>query len=283
MVLVGLAIVLGALALSYDYLFRQKVSVYGQKLNTSQTLMVKGINEGIEGFKEVRVLGKADYFHRVVKRTSEKMVLYRGRTQLILMAPRYLLELTLVTFIVLLVLFTIWRGASLQELIPTLSLFGFAAIRLIPSVNVLISGASELRFNRDVTSRLYRDLHNRQVELSSMNGESNNPHMPEKFQTLTFSEVSFYYPNTSHNTLDKVSLSVSKGECIGIIGASGSGKTTVLDTMLGLLEPQSGFIEFNSKPLQENIRSWHENVAYLPQNVFLIEEVLLKVEIRSQG
>lgn len=270
-ILIGL---LGSIAYGYDRLFKNKISTYGQKLNDNQELMVQGIHEGIEGLKEIRILGKEDYFHSVVRRTSEKFAHYRGNVQLITIAPRYLLELILVTFIVALVLSTFWTGENLKSLIPTLSLFGFAAIRIIPATNTLINSLSQIRFNLDATSRLYKDLYNHQEDTLLTDGEAVDTTKFEVFEKLTFDKVCFRYPNASRNALDKVDFYIDKGECIGLVGTSGSGKTTLIDTMLGLLEPQNGDLNFNGKPLQANINSWYKNVAYLPQEVFLIDNTL---------
>ena len=268
--LIGL---LGMLAYGYDRFFKQKITDYGQKLNDNQELMVQGIHEAVEGLKEIRILGKEDYFHSVVRRTSEKFASYRGSVQLITLAPRYLLELILVTFIAVIVLFTMWTGSDIQGLIPTLSLFGLAAIRIIPATNTLIFSLSQIRFNLDASSRLYNDLNNRKADTTLIDGRVKPPPL-EVFETLTLDKICFHYPNTSENVLDTVSITIGKGECIGLIGKSGSGKTTLLDTMLGLLEPQLGTIEFNGKPLRENINSWYGNVAYLPQEVFIIDNTL---------
>jgi ATP-binding cassette, subfamily B, bacterial PglK len=270
-ILIGL---LGLIAYGYDQLFKNKISTYGKKLNDNQELMVQGIHEGIEGLKEIRILGKEDYFHSVVRRTSEKFAHYRGNVQLITIAPRYLLELMLVTFIVALVLSTFWTGEDLKSLIPTLSLFGFAAIRIIPATNTLINSLSQIRFNLDATSRLYKDLYNHQEDTLLTDGEAVDTTKFEVFEKLTFDKVCFRYPNASRNALDKVDFYIDKGECIGLVGTSGSGKTTLIDTMLGLLEPQNGDLNFNGKPLQDNINSWYKNVAYLPQEVFLIDNTL---------
>ena len=269
-----LIVMLGALGFGYDRLFRHKVKSYGKESNINKIRMTQGIQEGITGFKEVRILGKEKYFHQVVHDNAKRYSYFSSKTQLISLAPRYLLELILVLFIVLLVMFTFFSEATLQSLIPTLSLFGFAAIRLIPSANVLINGLTQLRFGRDAATRLYRDLNKKSAILQTIKEEEKTRQATEEFEALRFNQVCFHYPEISKNALNKVSLSINEGESIGIIGASGSGKTTLLDIMLGLLEPQKGIVEFNGEPLQSNIDNWRKCVAYLPQETFLIDNTL---------
>ena len=181
-----LMVMLGALGFGYDRLFRHKVKSYGQEKNINQIRMTQGIQEGITGFKEVRILAKEDYFHQIVHDNAKRYSHFSSKTQVISIAPRYLLELILVLFIVLLVMFTLWSQATLQSLIPTLSLFGFAAIRLIPSANVLINGLTQLRSTRDATTRLYQDLHKQSASLQAIKKEVKTGLVAEKFEILKF-------------------------------------------------------------------------------------------------
>ena len=269
-----LVFMLGVLGFVYDRIYRSKVRFYGQESNVNIVLMTKGIQEGITGFKEIRILEKEYYFHQIVHDNAERFSYFSSKTQLIRLMPRYLLELILVLFIVFLVIFTLWSEATLQSLIPTLSLFGFAAIRLIPSTNILINGLTQMRLSRDATTRLYQDLHKQSSSSQAIKKEVKTDLAAENFEALKFNQLCFHYPDASQNALNKVSFSISKGESIGLIGTSGSGKTTLLDIMLGLLEPQKGDIEFNGKPLQQNKDIWRKCVAYLPQEVFLIDNTL---------
>ena len=268
-----LVLLLGGLGFSYDRVFRNRVKEYGKGSNKYSKLMVQGIHEGIEGLKEIRVLGCEKYFHDVVKNSARKFAGYSGKAQVINKAPRYLLELMLLTFVVLLVNGTYWFGYNVDELIPTLSLFGMAAIRLVPSANALIGGFSQIRFGRNATSLLYMDL---------MNTESSNLRMndvptsisSEKFKNLSLKNVCFQYQDAKQLALNNLTLSIHEGESIGLVGVSGSGKTTLVDTMLGLLTPQSGSILFNNELLQDKLAHWRSNVAYLPQQVLLIDNSL---------
>ena len=267
------ALIVGVMLL-HDRLFKLRSIEYGKIINSNRKILVQGISEAMEGLKELRVLGKEKYFHQVVQRSTEQIALYTGKTQMIALAPRYLLELILITFIVVIVLFSTWKGADLKDVVPILSVFAVSAIRLIPSINILISGRIMLNINRNATSLIYQDLISQKNSFNSKAYELCREPVSEVFETLNLNQVSFSYPDTSSNALNKVSLSITKGECIGLIGTSGSGKTTLIDTILGLLEPQSGAIEFNGKPLQDNIHTWHENVAYLPQDMFSTDNTL---------
>nr|MCS5624131.1 ATP-binding cassette domain-containing protein [Candidatus Neomarinimicrobiota bacterium] len=92
------------------------------------------------------------------------------------------------------------------------------------------------------------------------------------FMHITLKNTSLIYPGTQHHAIDDISMTIKAGEAIGIIGASGSGKTTLINTILGLIEPQSGNILYNNLPLNNNIHKWHKHVAYLPQDSFITDD-----------
>jgi len=94
------------------------------------------------------------------------------------------------------------------------------------------------------------------------------------FVALGLRQIYYRYPNTKQSALQNLSLEIKAGESIGLVGPSGSGKTTLVDVLLGLLEPQSGTMEFNGRSLLENLEEWRSQVAYLPQQVFLIDNSL---------
>jgi len=269
MLLLGL---LGIVVFSYDRLFRKNIRHIGEQSNLAATSMVQGIHEGIEGLKEIRVLGHERYFHHQVHDGALKYGRYYTRSTIISAAPRYLLELIMVFFVVLLVLLTLTLQQNLQQLLPTLSMFGLAAIRLLPAANVFSSSLTQLRFNRDSVSRLYQDVTS--MHSVEEDGGEKNLATYESFKRLSISNISFRYPAAEQDALSQIILDVHAGESIGLIGSSGSGKTTLVDTLLGLLEPQQGEITFNGIPLNKSLATWRSHVAYLPQQVFLIDNSL---------
>jgi ATP-binding cassette, subfamily B, bacterial PglK len=264
--------------IAYDQVFHNKIKVIGKKTNLASIQMVKGIHEGLEGLKEIRVLGHEDYFLNQVRTGATGVAKYSMYSTVVGIIPRYLIELILILFVVLLVTSSLVMGANLQALLPTLAIFGLASVRLLPIANIISNGLIKFRFNRDGVSRLYSDVMRiRDSELVHKNVYEDLPKeqsMSKSFETLTIEDVSFLYPNTTKEVLKHINLKIKRGDSIGIIGESGSGKTTLVDTILGLLDPASGEIYFNGKSLKQQIHNWHEHVAYLPQEIFLIDDKL---------
>ena len=263
----------GFLMLIYDRLFSHKLVLYGKRMNRASTKIIRGVHEGIEGLKEIRILGKEQYFLDVVRTGAREFSVNSIISNVISTAPRFLLELVLIIFIVLLVMLTLQFDGDLLILAPTLSLFGIAAMRLLPIATLITTSFTRLRNNRDAVSRLYSDL----IQIDMAESQRENRHTDTKFETfnkLQLNGVQFSYPNTTFSALNNISLEIQSGESIGLIGVSGSGKTTLVDILLGLMSPQQGTIKYNGNPLEDVLSIWQDQVAYLPQEIFLIDDTL---------
>ena len=271
--LVLLVALLGGMVFFYDRIFRLKVQKYGEDSNLHSTKMLQAVNEGVEGLKELRILGKEDYFYNMLVNEAKGYANVNIEAGMISTMPRYFLEFILIAFVVLLVFGSILLEFDLELLLPVLSMFGVAAMRLAPSANQIINGMTKIRYSYHSVSTLYNDLKNIKLTDLYNNNVVNNNQLID-FQTLEFSNVVFTYSKATRSAINNLSININSGESIGLIGASGSGKTTMVDLLLGLLVPDSGEIRFNEKPLMENLSNWRSQVAYIPQNIFLLDDTL---------
>jgi len=277
-----LTFLIGIMVFSFDRIFRKYLKTYGLRVNQASTQLLQGIHEGIEGLKEIRILGSEEHFLNKVHDAAQKMKYYQARSQTIQVTPRYILELIMVAFIVLMVFGMLQFEKDLKALLPTLGVFGVAALRLMPIANLLSSSLATLRFSHDTVSQLHQDLKqliHLQRESPSDSDKSHAVLKKDEFRgdilrSLELRNLSFRYPDALQDVMQDISLKIHPGESIGLIGPSGVGKTTMLDVLLGLLEPQKGEIIFNGKPLSETLPDWRSQVAYIPQEIFLIDNTL---------
>jgi ABC-type multidrug transport system fused ATPase/permease subunit len=258
----------------YDALFRRRMADYGVQINRASEAAIQGVNEGIEGLKEIRILGKEQYFYQNVVKKAKEQAFFAVKAVVASMSLRYLLEFTMIAFIVILILGTLLLGGGIDLILPTLSVFGVASLRLFPAMNTLMQSLMQMRLGRDSVSRLFNDLKEIKQSVKTHLDTSCPIETHEKFQKLTLNQVCFSYPDSKHKALDDISLEIHAGESIGFIGSSGSGKTTLIDTLLGLFEIQKGEIEYNGKNITTILRQWQSQVAYIPQQVFLIDNTL---------
>jgi ATP-binding cassette, subfamily B, bacterial PglK len=270
-VLLLLVFLLGSFIFLYDFIFRKRIKRYGHLVNTFSTEMLKNINESVHGLKELRILNREKYFFEKVLSNSSGLSKTMKLKDFISSVPRYFLELTMIFFVVLLVVLYSYQDKGLELVVPILTMFSIAAIRLFPSVNQIVSGISNIRFGRPIVSLLYNDL--KDSDLSSFNFEDNIKEIIP-FERITLQGVSFSYPNRGFKVIDDLSISIKKGDSVGIIGPSGSGKTTLIDILLGLIKVDKGKVLLNQEDLNEHLHKWKYHVAYIPQNIFIIDDTI---------
>ncbi len=266
-------ILAGLLSFVHRRFLHKKIRTQGVKVNISANNMIQGINEGIEGLKDIRILGCEEYFNKKVSKWSTKYAKNLIYSSVINAVFRNMIELVIVIFIASSVLFSLAFQGSVESLIPTLGVFSIAAIRLIPVISNFSNIMVILRFNQDSISTLYSDVtatHPYEA-FSGTNIKSTEP-----FNMLTLKNVSFSYSETDKYSLNDISMKIHSGESIGIIGASGSGKTTLVNILLGFHTPEKGEVIFNDHRLEDSILNWRRHIAYIPQQIFLINDTLRK-------
>ena len=274
LVALGVMTVFGVLMfVSYDKSFRKRVMNAGRDINLANQRVIRGIQEAFSGLKEIRVLGRNNYFLDSVVQNSKIVAKSQTFTAVVGMSPRYLVEVAIVLFVVVLVAIVFIQTESLESSYALIGMFGVASLRLGPSITMITSNVVVLRNNRHGVNFLAGDLESYVAESSESDLFSRSGSRFD-FSTFEMVNVDFFYEKSVKPALTNVSLRIQSGESIGIVGPSGSGKTTLIDVLLGLLEPQTGVLLFNDQPLGDGLQQWRSKVAYLPQEVFLLDDSL---------
>ena len=271
-ILLNLILVIFIILFIYYKLYLNKLKIYGKNSNSEHKKLIKYITEGIEGLKELKILNVANFFVNKAKISTSIMSNNEIKLTVISSAPRYLIELLLSIFVVSSTIVAITFNYNLETVIPTLAIFTFASIRILPMIYQFVNSYSLIIFSSDGVEKLYEDykLHslNKTVQLTK---DNKNKEL-KQFKNLVISNVSFRYNNTTKLILNNINFKIIKGDSIGIVGKSGEGKTTFVDVILNLLEIESGEIKYNGANIKNNIQEWRSLIAYLPQNVFLIND-----------
>lgn len=267
---------IGIVFFFYDFFFRKKLISSGKESEIETKKLIKSINEGIHGLKEIRVLGKEEFFYNNVLNSSTKISKERVTAGLISTFPKSLFELVIVIFIVTLIITGIIFNKSITDLAVVLSVFAVAAMRLIPSTNLIIAAFTNLSHSRSAVSLLYKDL--KDIETYTTVDHKRNARLSsEVFESLTLKNIDYSYGGARVGAVSNASLDLKLGETIGLMGTSGAGKSTMVDILLGFLEPEGGQVIFNNEVLtKDNIDRWLEQVAYMPQSIFLVDDTLKK-------
>ena len=265
----------GAVTFIFDRLTGSLVKTLGEKSNIYAARMVQTLNEAVSGFKEIRVLGKEDYFMAQFEDSAAKIANLSASYNWINSLPRIILEFVLIIFFVGVV---VASTQSNVETFSTLAVFAAAAFRVVPMISQTATGLSTIRHHRDHIRILYDEFTSmseqpKEGTTLSLGLEGDSSASAQEFETLSFDGVSFAYPDASKRILSNVSFEIAKGEAVGFVGPSGTGKTTLLDLMLGLLPPDTGAVRVNGIDVSK-FKAWMKMVGYLPQETFLIDASL---------
>ena len=256
------------LLLIYDIFFKKLLDSQSRAITDSSVQVTKTVNESIQGLKEIKILGKQNFFEDILKENVDIYAKNNIYADLIRTQPKHIIELIFVTAFTLAVVFFTPLQNDFQSLIPTLGVFLFAAIRLMPTLNQMLASVNVLRIGYYPTTLLFEDMTTKQ-DLEEDDYKANI--LKDGFTSMLLKNVFFSYKNDKEHQLNGISLQVDKNKSIGLFGQSGSGKTTLVDVMLGLLEPSKGEIHLNNKIVKNN-KEFRNLVAYIPQDIFIIND-----------
>lgn len=253
------------------YLSRQHLlRKLGEDRMTANIRRYKVLAELLTGIKTVKTYQVQDFFFERYNQSSLDYCEVQPRFNLIRATPRYFLEVLAFGGILGVTLYLFINEGNLQTALPILSLYAVAGYRLLPALQKVFSAAANLRHNLPILDKLYPDLIYA-LELEQPEKEA-IPALPFN-EKLTLKNIQFNYENTTQSVLDDLSIEIPKGQVVAFIGTTGSGKTTLIDIIAGLLSPTKGGIEVDKIPLNKtNIRSWLQQIAYVPQDVFLFDD-----------
>ena len=265
-------VILGGGGALFLRIIRKKMRFYGKTALNDRAKMIRSVNDGLGGFKDARVLNREQWFH---KKFSNNIKSY-GKSQtfnhVVSMANKPVIETIAITGLLLIALLLYWQGRNVESVIPVMTLFGAATYRLMPALQGLIKSITSLKYHIYSVDPLYDDT----LELKR-NVAVGDKEVTTKLifsNKILFEETSFTYPGSENEAVKNLSVSISKGEAIGFVGPSGAGKTTLMDMLLGLLEPQKGRITVDGINIYSNVSEWKENIGYIPQFIFLSDDTI---------
>ncbi len=265
------------LVLLYNGFFKKRMHEYGEKINLSNSNAIQAVKQSFQGVKEVRILGKENFFYKKLYENARQYAHLHANTQLITAGSKYFIEFSVIVFFVgSISLSSLIISSETSIIFGTLGVFAFASLRLLPGISVMSAAFLQLTAHKNTVERLYDSVVSLNLDFNTKEFLSLNKRKKnlKNFESLKLKNVSYKYPSSKENTLSKINLDIKKGESIGIIGLSGSGKTTLIDVLLGLLKPQKGEIFINNILMKDVINDWRQITAYIPQESLMLNETL---------
>lgn len=253
--------------------FRRQIYLQGIKQNDASAEFLKWINQGLGAVKETKILQRESFFVNEFRKEYEKYALAVQKTYLLSDFPRLIIEVLVVSGLLLLIIFKTLIGENPQTIVPLLGVLALAAFRLMPSANRIIGYYNGIKSWMPFFNEIYPDLINVKKMLLMHEKQVSDIRSPEiTFNSqINVNNLSFRYPDSDNAIFREVSFTIPKGTFVGIVGPSGAGKTTFVDTFLGLLEPVAGEILCDNENIYNNIFEWQSMLSYVPQDIYLID------------
>lgn len=250
----------------YYLLVRNRLNRYGEAENRAQREKARIVADTFRGYADIEIAGAFPRMLRAFDRTMDEVVALRKREATVGMLPQLFTEIGVAAGMALLV--AVGSGGSEGEIRLLFGIFAVAALRLMPSVRNILAGWSTLKFNRYTLDILRSDDF---AETADAPDTTDVPRLG-LHREIAVRDLSFRYPDDRREVLGGLTFTIRKGERIGIRGASGAGKTTLFNLLLGFYRPTSGSIEIDGAPLTDrNRRAWQRSVGYVSQHVFLTD------------
>ena len=259
--------VLGLAVFGFYRILRHSLARHGNEQRQHGKDMIKWVNQGLGAVKETKVLGRESFFIDAYSRHSQQFVKSLGFIQIANQAPRLFIETLAIFAMTALVIVMVNQPRSIQSILPTLTLFAVAAVRLMPSVSRIMSLVTFIRYHKRALDIVRPEL----LSAPSIVEARSATRLPFS-DTLRIERLSYTYPGAGKPSLNEMSLEIKRGMSVGLIGESGAGKSTLVDVLIGLLEPYQGNIFVDSVEIRTAIRSWQRNIGYIPQSVYLTDD-----------
>jgi ATP-binding cassette subfamily C protein len=270
------ALLLGIFTAGFYRVFQKRVNTLAKERQTISRQRIKSLYQGLNGIKESKTLGREQYFVDIFAHHSRFLERIEYTSQTINVLPRLLNETLMVSSAMFVIISALIQGRDIQTILPTLLLFAAAAYRLIPKVSQITISMASIRANFVSLDVVYDDLvslerptipHTRERSVLTQQADHEHP-------AIVLNDVSYRYPEATTYALRDVTMTVPKNISVGLVGASGAGKTTLVDIILGLLPPTTGHVLVYGHDLQEYVAAWRQIVGYIPQNIYLTDDTI---------
>lgn len=229
------------------------------------------VSEAFGAAKQVKVSGTEQLYTKRFSSAAKDFAHAQGTARLIGQMPRFTLEMIAFGGILILLLHLLATNENFVQILPMISLYIFAGYRLMPAVQQIYQSTTQLRFVAPAAESLLKKL--RESESNDLN-ETSLSHIPIRLtKAISLTKLTYRYPKDVKPVLKDLDITISAGSNIGIVGATGSGKTTLVDLILGLLEPTKGELRVDDLPISSsNVRHWQQTIGYVPQAIFIVDD-----------
>ncbi len=273
-------IVVAALILIFLFFFAvvfKRVLVHkGEENRIANMYVTKWLLQSFSGIKEIKVINGEEYFIDNYDGHYRKVATLQRQQSMLTFMPKPIMETVCICgLLVAIIMKVTMDGTDLVSFIPTLTVFAVAAFRMLPSFNRITGYMGGMMYNIPAIESVYKDLVEIEALMREQEEKEKSAEEPIDLQVSIHAEhLSFKYPENDKWILKDASLTIPVNSSVAFIGASGAGKTTVADLLLGILEPQEGKITVDGKDIATHMQAWHKSIGYIPQTIYLMDDTI---------
>lgn len=266
---VAFVAVVGTLYAVIYALVRRRLARIGAERQDANAHRFQACKEALDGIKDVKVTHSAATYRDSFDKASQLYSRHLATGDTLSQSPLYLVEAVGYSGLILMALVLMTQSSDVARVLPALGLYGFAAYRMLPSAQIMYRGFARLRFSSAALDAIHADLQLADGEAPGATAATTlAPRREIRLQGVTYA-----YPSAPHKpVLDRFDLTIPAGSSVGIVGRTGAGKSTLMDILLGLLQPQSGTLSVDGTPIDAgNAATWQRAIGYVPQHIYLAD------------
>jgi ABC-type multidrug transport system fused ATPase/permease subunit len=262
-----------SLAIAYGFIFyfvRNFLNRTGEERLKNNQLRFTAVSEAFGAVKEIKVGALESFYIKCFSDSAQKFAKAQALASIVSSLPRYFLEVIAFGGVLMIILNIIAQKGSFNNALPIISLYIFAGYRLMPALQQIYGCFTSLTFVSSSLNKLYEDF----KSLKAFN-ENQDQNILFLNKIITLNNIHYNYPNTSRAALKNISIKIPAKSRVGLVGVTGGGKTTIVDIILGLLEPQKGTLEVDGKVItKQNLKAWQKSIGYVPQHIYLSDDTI---------
>ena len=257
----------------FTIFFRKVLVKIGEESRQANVQVTKWLFQAFSGIKEIKVANRETFFIANYDRSYKDCARAQRQQSVLTYLPKPVMETVCICSLMLAMIIKITvLKSDIASFVTTLSVFAVAAFRMLPSFNKITGYISGMMFNKPAIDAVYKDL----MEIEQLMVQKTEEQIDTQKVSLTtaieLKNVSFRYPESDRWILKEANLGIKKNTSVAFIGASGAGKTTAADLILGILQPEEGIITINGTEIKKCMVSWHEAIGYIPQTIYLMDD-----------
>ena len=255
-------------------LLRRTISRMGADREQANRERYKAAAEIFGGIKELKVLGRDGAYVDIFRNPSMRFSSYQAANTTIAELPKFLIEALGFAAVLVVSLVLLMRSGRMGDALPIIGLYMYAGYRMLPAMHIIYRAFVLLRFIAPAVDTILREVEDVNVKSDSL--ESTTERLPLR-ELITLENVDFGYAGSETQVFTEVTASIRAGSVTGIVGATGVGKSTLVDLILGLLEPTKGRVLIDGTTLTKSVRrAWNSNIGYVPQHIFLTDDTIAR-------